>query len=296
MNWLSLTFNASNDNAEQISDALLMAGAHAVSMRNAGNEMILEPDPNSTPLWQDVDVIGLFPNDADPKKIVTIIKTLVDSQTWRYYDTEIIEDKDWVRLTQQQFKPIIIENKICVCPSWDKSSACDIPTVFIDPGLAFGTGTHETTYLCLEWLTNHCKDQNHVIDYGCGSGILSLAAARLGAKKITAIDHDEQAIIATNNNLLLNDLSNCEFIISLPNETTISSAELLISNIIAKPLIELAIKFADLVKPQGQIVLSGILQEQVDEVKQAYQNWFSFNYMTQKNEWCLLSGERIENR
>ncbi len=205
-----------------------------------------------------------------------------------------IADEDWVRRSLDQFKPMKFGKRLWICPSWFTPPEPNDVNIILDPGLAFGTGTHPTTALCLEWLDEHINAQHLVIDYGCGSGILSLAALKLGAKRVFAVDNDEQALEATLRNGEKNGFIPPELQTYLPNELPVEQADLLIANILAQPLIELAPLFAKRVKPHGKLILSGILPSQTEEITKAYSPWFNMQPPDFKEEWSRISGNRID--
>ncbi|MCW5590116.1 MAG: 50S ribosomal protein L11 methyltransferase [Legionellales bacterium] len=292
MTWLSIHFNTTDQHAEHLSDALSFAGAKAVTLQDAADQPLLEPNPKQTPLWHQVEVIGLFDATENPEMILTTLRLFVDETLVKNYWLHYIAEEDWVTKTQQDFKPIKIP-PLCICPNWVDINEPDCITVKINPGLAFGTGTHPTTALCLNWLSQQSLQQHTVVDFGCGSGILSLAALALGAETVYAIDHDEQALIATQNNYELNQFHG-HLTLLMPEDIPEITADILIANIVLKPLIELRDIFLSLLAPHGKIVLSGILASQLPELLQHYQAYFSAYTLQQQEEWLLI--EAVLNR
>lgn len=276
-------------NADALSDLLMEAGAVAVSFEDAKDQPIYEPAQQQTPLWDQTCVCGLFNADADEKKICAFLQEKMAIKNCQF---ETLPEKNWVEETQKNFPPLHFGKNLWICPSWEKITIPNAIVVYLNPGLAFGTGTHATTALCLEWLEANIKPNDLVIDYGCGSGILGIAAIKLGAKQVWAIDHDPQALEATKANAALNQINESQLITAKPDNPPPWLANILIANILAQPLIDLAEKFATLLVPQGHLVLSGILREQVENVVKAYRYYFRFNPPAFKNEWVRLNGIR----
>jgi ribosomal protein L11 methyltransferase len=295
MPWLELQLQVSEHIAESIGELLSELGALSVSFHDAGDQPLYEPAPDTQPLWQQTKVHGLFTMETNLDEIVKQLQTHLGSTNNLPYQIIHIEDKDWQKEYQNNTKAICITNRLWICPSWDTVTIPeDNPAiVHLDPGLAFGTGSHATTRLCLEWLAKHLTRSSLVIDYGCGSGILAIAALKLGAQKVYAIDIDAQALQATHNNALRNDLSDNLLITALPENLPEMQADLLIANILALPLIELAAKFAKLLKPGGEIVLSGILSEQHEMILSAYEDNFDLREYVELDGWLCLSGKKI---
>lgn len=290
MHWIQLTLIADLVAAEPISELFHQSGAIAVTFHNAGQQPIFEPELQTTPLWNKTQVIGLFDANADIKILLQQLKKNVSQEVFHSQRIEILSEKDWIREYQQNFQPLKFGKNLWVCPSWHKIPDNHAVNIILDPGLAFGTGTHATTALCLEWLEANIKNSEVVIDYGCGSGILAIAALKLGAKQSYAIDIDPQALTAVETNRSSNQLSTTQLLAFFPQHLPIIKVDILIANILAKPLIELAETFSSLIKSQGKLVLSGILLEQVTEVCAVYQPWFKFSPPIYKDEWARLEG------
>ncbi len=266
------------------------AGAQAVTYMDAQDVPIYEPPIGSTQLWSNTVVTGLFEADIDPFKIVRFIEKNMGGEV--ICKVEQLEDKDWVREWMDHFHPMQFGKRLWICPSW-----CDIPdpnavNVMLDPGLAFGTGTHPTTAMCLEYLDGADLKDQVVIDYGCGSGILAVAALKLGAREVIGIDIDPQAVQATLDNAQRNGVSDRIKVYLSADRPKDIKADYLVANILAGPLRELAPDIATLVKDNGHLALSGILETQAQEVSLCYSQWFNMDPLCTKEEWCRLSGIR----
>jgi ribosomal protein L11 methyltransferase len=258
---------------ERWSDALLEVGALSVNAQDADadslDEQPLYGEPGTIPTvsaWTRTDLAILFNQDDDPLQLLTQAAQALESAV-PAFSVNTIDDQDWVQLTQSQYEPIPIGKRLMISPSWHGSTDADRIHIIVDPGLAFGTGSHPTTHLCLNWLEDHIQSNQRVIDYGCGSGILAIAAAKLGALDIIGIDIDPQAIIATQSNAQINQVS---IKAQLASDAMPSAADVVVANILSSPLKLLAPLLSNLVKPGGWLVLSGVLERQIDEVSQAY--------------------------
>ncbi len=290
MPWLQLKLASTPDAAQRLSDLLSDAGALAVTLQDAADQPLYEPPPGATPLWSQTWVTGLFDADTDLQAVLACLRSTLGEHDLPHIISPL-EDKDWEREWMDNYHPMRFGARLWICPSWHQPPDADAITVMLDPGLAFGTGTHPTTALCLEWLDAHDVVGKHVIDYGCGSGILAVAAAKLGAQQVWAVDYDPQALHATTLNAEKNAVSTLIHTV-LPNDLPHQPTDIMLANILAGPLIELAPLFADLVRPGGAIVLSGILNTQADAVMQRYQPWFDMVPATERDEWMRLSGVR----
>ncbi len=286
MPWLQLTFYSTKDKAETLADLLSEAGAAAVTMQDAADQPLYEPPPGATPLWQLTNVVGLFDENTDGDAVVRQIKAQWQEE-FPEYRCEVLQDQDWARVWMDDFKPMRFGRRLWIVPSWHEPPAGDTVNILLDPGLAFGTGTHPTTRLCLEWLDSHDIEGKTVIDYGCGSGILALAAALLGAASVIGVDNDPQALVATLDNAQRNGVKVQAY---LPREAPTEPADILVANILAGPLIELAPHLASLVRTQGAIVLSGILPEQAGAVSTTYSEWFTMQPEVTHDGWIRLEG------
>jgi len=287
MNWHQLIITAPKDSHEIISDFLLEQGALSITLQDAKDEPLYEPKPNEEKLWTTINIIGLFDDSVDQSSVAEKVRQVFQSLEFTWQD---LADQQWERSWLENFKPMKFGDKLYVTPTC-YDPVPNYVNLLLDPGLAFGTGTHPTTSLCLQWLDQADLKGRLVVDYGCGSGILGIAALLLGANQVHSVDNDEQAITATIDNATKNKV-NDKIYTYLPEQLAEINAELLLANILAEPIIGLASLFAKIVKPKGQIVLSGILEEQADEVMKAYLAFFIFDDVVCDNEWVRLSGIR----
>ena len=291
MPWLQLKFDSPPEQADHVSDLLTELGAAAVTFEDGADQPLFEPDPGETKLWNNTRIIGLFETNADLPSVIEQLQQALGEQAPQQFQTNPLEDKDWERAWMDNFKPIRFGQNLWICPSWHTPDEPNATNVMLDPGLAFGTGTHPTTALCMEWLDANPPVDLDVVDFGCGSGILAVAAALLGAKHIKAVDHDPQAVLATNDNAEKNSVSD-KINALLPRQFEDKPADLILANILCNPLLELAPRFAEILKPGGQIVLSGILAEQAELILQRYAEWFELQPPTQQDDWVRIDGVR----
>ncbi|MDF1761530.1 MAG: 50S ribosomal protein L11 methyltransferase [Coxiellaceae bacterium] len=288
--WYQLSIFSNAEQAEFYADILQAIDALSVSLVDAKDQPLFQLQPEDQPLWQDTQVVALFNTQSEANQALDIIS----SQTTDTLNTTIekIIDQDWVRKNQQNFpaKAFGTGNKpLWVIPSWENNKDYPSPQIRIDPGLAFGTGTHPTTSLCLQWLADHAPKDLNVIDYGCGSGILSLACLSLGAKHVTAVDHDSQALEASQNNLALNaHLPADTLTVYSPEACPKAAVDLVVANILAAPLIEMANKLTSLLKPGGILLLSGVLSEETHNVIKHYPT-LSVIEQWNLDEWACVS-------
>lgn len=295
MSWIQIILQADAEETEAIEQALLNLGALAITLSDNGDHPLFEPPPGELPLWDDTRIVGLFDKNCDLSEIESQLH-----KQWRILSSkpltlrsEIVEDKDWESEWKHHFKPMHFGNRLWICPSWSEAPRPDQINLKLDPGLAFGTGTHPTTALCLQWLDHNNKTFTRVMDFGCGSGVLGIAAKLLGHKQIVAIDNDPQALLASAENARINQVS-ADINILSPAQLEIlrqhqaQEVDLLMANILANPLIELAPLFADLTTRGGDLVLSGILSSQINGVKNAYENDFRDISVTERDDWCLI--------
>ncbi|MGD8912933.1 MAG: 50S ribosomal protein L11 methyltransferase [Candidatus Thiodiazotropha sp.] len=287
--WLQLSIDCSETEAPLLELVFENLGALSVTLGDAGDQPLLEIPPESTPLWQHTRVTALFEGDQDPTHLQTSLTSFLDPGLVARLRWERIEDKIWERVWLDHFKPMPFGRRLWVCPAGESIDQKNAVIIKLDPGLAFGTGTHPTTALCLEWLDAQELEGKHIIDYGCGSGILAIAALKLGAASAVALDHDHQALIASRDNAEKNGVSN-RLTTCLPDELPPGQFDLLVANILAAPLIQLAPDFAQLIRPGGRFALSGILAEQQQEVEPAYQAFATIEAHKQQQDWLLLSG------
>ena len=289
MAWIQFIFNSTPDDAEALSDQLLEIGASAVTFQDNEDQPIYEPEIGTTPLWPATNVIALYDAKTDIDMLIGMLTGMMAPQAVPSYRIEAVEDKDWVREWMDNFHPMSFGEKLWICPSWHTPPQADAINIMLDPGLAFGTGTHPTTALCLNWLDQANVKDKVVIDYGCGSGILAIAAALLGAKKVIGVDTDPQALEATQANAERNGVKIDTY---LPDDCPNETCDLLLANILAGPLQSLSERLAGLSKPSAAIVLSGILDVQAEDVSQSYQTWFDMEAPVLKDEWIRLVGQK----
>lgn len=287
MAWIQLIFTSSPQQAEALSDALSECGAAAVTFQDNADQPIYEPAIGETPLWSATSVIALFDAETDTEALLTALRSQIGELPEHRF--EAVEDKDWEREWMENFKPICFGEKLWIVPSWHQPPQPEAVNILLDPGLAFGTGTHPTTALCLQWLDKADLTGKTVIDYGCGSGILAIAAALLGANKVIGVDTDPQALEATQANAQRNGVIIETY---LPQHCPTVECDLLLANILAGPLMELMPRFVELTRPDTQLVLSGILDVQADTVSQHYQAEFEMDNAVVLEEWVRLSGVR----
>jgi ribosomal protein L11 methyltransferase len=282
--WKELRFPLRGLDRERTEATLAELGALAVTLEDDADDPLLEPEPGEQPLWPACRVRGLFDAHQDLDAVIQKLNSPVQPEI------VVIEDRQWETAWRDNFKPMRFGSNLWVCPSGEAAPQ-GATVVRLDPGLAFGTGTHPTTALCLEWLARLPLDGKQVIDYGCGSGILAIAAAKLGADCVQAVDYDPQALTATRDNAAANDVAG-KIIASNPERFDTGTADLLVANILARPLAGLAETFARLVAPGGRIGLSGILPTQCDALTVTYSRWFTLNDAILRDGWVLLEGRR----
>lgn len=284
---LQISVSTDPDLVDDLSDQLMEMGALAISLTDAQDEPLFQLTPEEEPLWQLTTLNALFPEDTVVDSLINTIKHSDERFKQLNFTSEVIAEKNWVAETQKQF-PAQKFGSLWVYPEWEKDSAQKTPSIFIAPGLAFGTGTHPTTKLCLEWLSSNPPKSAMVIDYGCGSGILSLAAQAMGAAEVFATDHDPQALQATIHNASCNHFSNSSLHAIKTNEMQNLQADILLANILANPLIDLEPTLIALTKPGGTIVLSGLLNEDIDRVSAHYQKSCTLIDTKTHDGWALL--------
>ncbi len=289
--WVQFIFNSSPDAADALSDALTEAGAAAVTFQDNADQPIYEPPVGETPLWSATQVIALFDATTSEADMRASVKPFLASEL-PPFKMEAVEDKDWERAWMDDFQPLCFGDRLWIVPSWHQPPQADAVNILLDPGLAFGTGTHQTTALCLRWLDKADIQGKTVIDYGCGSGILGIAAALLGAERIIAVDTDPQALAATQDNAQRNNVIVETY---LPDACPAIQCDVLLANILAGPLMQLAPSFAELTHDGSDIVLSGILDSQADDVSAHYQPYFKMQKARQFDDWMRLSGVRHGN-
>ena len=299
MSFLSVTLIVDARCVETLSDALLDRGALSVEVTDAAagtaRERPLFAEPGSAPAlnWTVNRVAALFAPDTPIAGVVPEALAASSLPPTTPYGIDQIDDQDWVRLTQSQFTPQQVTPRLWVVPTWHEVVDASALNIRLDPGLAFGTGTHPTTRLCLRWLDRHIQPGASVIDYGCGSGILAIAALKLGAARAQGVDIDEQALLAARNNAMQNQVDATFY--AAEDDLSAkwkSTANVVVANILANPLTVLAPLLATLTAPGGLIALSGILAPQAEEVRDAYRPWFDMHTTEPEDEWVLLAGNK----
>lgn len=291
MPWLQLTLATTKNECERLEQALLQSGALSVTYCDAADQPLLEPAAGETPLWNQILMVGLYPGETDTTQLQQQLCQLLDTDKLNGLAINPLEDRDWTRAWMDDFKPMQFGQRLWICPHGFDTPEPEAVNLRLDPGLAFGTGTHPTTALCLEWLDGHTLDNLEVIDFGCGSGVLAIAALLLGARHAWATDNDPQALIATHDNAEKNCVTD-RITILPPAQLPQSPLDLLLANILAGPLTELAPQLAQRVKPGGHIILSGILREQQAALSRHYQQWFHMEPAVFRDDWVRLVGRR----
>jgi ribosomal protein L11 methyltransferase len=290
MLWYQLRIeNCHRDKVELLSDELEEQGAVSVMLTDKNDDPILEPAPGSTPLWPEVVIEALYTEEglANHAK-----KFLLEQHPETLCTMALLPDEDWVRASMENFKPQQFGERLWICPTWSTPPDPEAVNLMLDPGLAFGTGTHPTTSLCLTWLAETNLDNKQVIDYGCGSGILAIAALKLGAAHVQAIDIDPQALHATENNASLNHLDSKQLALGFPDRLE-AQQDLIIANILLTPLLSLVDRFYELLNPQGSVVVSGLLKEQTPTLIDAYQSRFRHINTKIMGDWALVEFSRL---
>jgi ribosomal protein L11 methyltransferase len=294
MSWLSVCLKVEERLVEPLSEALLAAGAVSVDVADAeagspGERPLFGEPGTGTPAgWRRSRICALLASDADPAALVEVACARIGIAA-PPHDVQRVPEQDWVRASQEQFAPIRISKKLWIVPSWRRAPDPDAINLVLDPGLAFGTGSHPTTRLCLRWLERIVSSGDSVIDYGCGSGVLAIAALKLGAASATGVDIDEQALLAARRNAMQNQV---DASFRGAAEGIGPPAQVVVANILAHPLIVLAPVLARLTRPGGRLALAGLLPPQAEEVCAAYRAWFDIGIEEQDEGWTLLSGIR----
>lgn len=292
MPWIQLKIHGTEENAEAIGGMLTANGAQAVTYMDAKDTPIFEPPIGEVQLWHDTLIIGLFDAETKLEKVIQNLQKSKVLGSQFSYKQDQLEDKDWEREWMDNFHPMQFGKRLWICPSWREIPEPDAVNILLDPGLAFGTGTHPTTSLCLSWLDGIDVEGKTVVDFGCGSGILAIAALKLGAKNATGIDIDPQALDASIANAKRNNVAD-KFEVFLPSNQPTLKADIVIANILAGPLNSLAEIICDYCKPQGHLALSGILPTQAEKLHQHYQQWCVMDEIVEQDNWVRLSGTRI---
>jgi len=298
MSWQQLTLHCNQQQAQSLENFFNQQQALSIMLTDAADSPIFEPDLNTHPLWPDVVMTAMFPADRPLLPMLQALKR--QFQTEFKHKVDILEDKDWVREWMDNYHPVQISDNLWICPSWLEPVDPGAVNILLDPGLAFGTGTHATTALCLKWLARQSRKEQFselkMLDFGCGSGILSVAALKLGAQHLVAMDIDPQAVTATRLNADKNQLSDR---INVMLDTTFyahyqrESFDIVMANILAGPLVSLAGQISGALKQGGRLILSGLLDTQIDDVQAAYQSCIRFDRPQIQDDWVCLSGQKI---
>jgi len=291
MPWVQVRLAITPDQAETYEDALLEVGAVSVTFMDAEDQPIFEPDLGTTPLWSHTHLLALFEDGTDEAALVAHLQLLTGGELPQH-QIERVEDQDWERSWMDNFQPMRFGRRLWIVPSWHDAPEPNAVNLLLDPGLAFGTGTHPTTALCLEWLDGQDLAGDTVLDFGCGSGILAIAALLLGAEQALGTDIDPQALEASRDNASRNGIDPAKFPVYLPADLPQQPADVVVANILAGPLVSLAGQLTSLVKPGGRLALSGILAEQAEEVRAAYADAFDLDPTAERDGWIRISGRR----
>ena len=291
MDWLQISFQIEKSQADLISEVLTGLGSLSITYSDTLDDAIYEPPVGQTPLWDNVTVNALFSTDVNQEDIKASIFEICNVNALTSF---ILKDRVWEDECKKDFHSMKFGENLWVCPSWESQAELPSDAIIInmDPGLAFGTGSHQTTSLCLEYLDNNPPKNIDVIDFGCGTGILAIAAAKLGASRVLAIDNDPQAIISSKDNVINNQCESIIKTIHSEDEIDFEGCDLLIANILTNPLIKLTPTFAALVNPDGELLLSGILKKQVDRVVGCYSEYFTNLEVSNIDEWYRVTGTR----
>ena len=292
MSWLQLHLVTDKEQAPLVELLFENMGALSVTFSDAKDEPILELGPGETRLWQATRVTALFSGDNNPDDLRSTVTQALNSELSRRLTLEVLEEQSWERAWLDHFHPMRFGQKLWICPSGHSVDDETAVTIDLDPGLAFGTGTHPTTALCLEWLDQADLNGKEIIDFGCGSGILAIAALKLGAKSAVGTDHDPQAIQASQDNAEKNGVL-AQLKLFGPGEEVTAPCDIMLANILSGTLINLADLIGQLVKPEGDLLLSGILTSQAEEVMNAYRPNFDMIQIKEQDDWVLLHGRRL---
>jgi ribosomal protein L11 methyltransferase len=289
--WLQLRFTVERDQAEALSAALEELGARAVTLQGASPDNLFDQIDEQPTLWASTNITALFDAEEDADQIIRALRTQLAPAALPAHEVSLLADQDWNRVWMDRFQPMRFGSRLWVVPSWHSPPQPEAVNLTLDPGMAFGTGTHPTTSMCLCWMDGTPLRSRSVLDYGCGSGILAIAAARLGAHHVEAVDIDPQCLEVTRANAERNTALG-QIHISLPSTMQRKSFDVLVANILAGPLHELAADFAGYVKPGGDLVLSGLLVPQVAACLERYSQHFVIDDPTIDGDWAMLHGTR----
>jgi ribosomal protein L11 methyltransferase len=294
MPWQQLKVQIHTTDLELLEQQLLEQGTLSISYLAAEDQSVFQTEPGSTPLWDSTILICLFDESTPLEQTIQWLNSHPSTVSNTQVEVEILPDKEWERSWMDSFSAMQFGNRLWICPSWQTPPDPNAVNIMLDPGLAFGTGTHATTSLCLGWLDQARVAGKRVIDFGCGSGVLAIAAALLDAADVYAVDNDPQALEATIDNIQRNGLSAEDILCYLPDQLPAMQADILLANILAEPLRKLAPLFSQLVKPGGVIVLSGLLTDQAESLLTLYRKWFDMELPVIESEWVRLTGSRYQ--
>jgi ribosomal protein L11 methyltransferase len=289
MAWLQIHIPSDHAGTESLQDLLAELGACAVTCTDAADQPLFEPPPGATPLWQQTVVTALFETSTDPDLLRVAIESVAGPLP--DYRHEVVADQPWERVWMDDFQPMAFGQRLWIVPSWSEPPDPAAINLKLDPGLAFGTGTHETTSLCLQWLDGAELKGRQVLDFGCGSGVLAIASLLLGADRATGCDLDPQALLASQDNAAANEVAD-RLDCFLPEQMPTGDYDLVLANILAGPLVELAPLLTRYCRPGADLVLSGILADQAEAVLAAYREHFDLGPVAQKNDWVRIHGVR----
>ncbi len=294
--WLQLICTTTKKHHQVIEDKMENAGALSITWQDAKDTPVLEPLPGEQLLWDDLIITALFEKDTDLSALSDNLNENKSSWDIKKITIEVLEDQDWERVWMKDFHPIQFGEKLWIYPSNYEIPAenpNDHTYIHLDPGLAFGTGTHPTTALCLEWLDQNPPKDLTAVDYGCGSGILAVAAIKLGATHINATDIDPQALTATKDNMLRNGIPSKSISCYLPDDCPSDAKDLVLTNILCGPLIELFPVISSLTRSGGALVLSGLLEEQQTDLIETYSASFTNFEVKTLDGWIRISATKI---
>ena len=292
MTWLQLRLYTQRDSVAALEDQLLACGAVAVTLEDNADQPLLEPGVGETPLWNQTRLTGLYPADSDMHAVLAQLP----AQVLENHRVEILEDKDWAREWMQHFQPMRFGEQLWVCPSWLEPPHAGAVNLLLDPGLAFGTGTHPTTAMCLRQLDGMPLRGQTVVDYGCGSGILAVAALKLGAARALGVDNDPQALTASAENSRRNGVQQAQFKVALPQQVAMADwgqqADLVVANILSGPLVDLSDTLISFLKPGGDLLMAGLLSSQSETLRAHYTPVIQLSVVDQQDDWVCLRGKR----
>ncbi|MEN9680520.1 MAG: hypothetical protein RLZZ627_413 [Pseudomonadota bacterium] len=289
--WRQLAATVDQSLAEEVSDWFSAQGALSVSLDDAGDQPLFEPPPGETPLWNLTQVTGLFEEETVTEGLESHARRIFGAHIVNWSESTL-DDQVWERAWMEHFQPMQFGKRLWICPSGFEPPEPDAVNILLDPGLAFGTGTHPTTALCLRWLDSLTWQGETILDFGCGSGILAVAALRLGASKAIGIDIDPQALTATRDNALKNNVEErLQCLEATANATEV--CDVVVANILAGPLVELSPRILGHLRPGGRLALSGILEDQAATVRAAYESTVKFEPDEVLDGWVILKGTRV---